>query len=81
MQMRYVLKNVQAICEAAGTSLENIVHRQCFHVDFADFAAGFEEWADHFRGDAPASTTVEIGGPLQVPGCLFLLGLVGYVPG
>ncbi len=81
MQMRYILSNVQAICEAAGTSLENIVHRQCFHTDFADFAASFEEWADHFPREAPASTTLEVGGPLQVPGCLFLLNLIGYVPG
>jgi len=81
LQMRYILKNVQAICEAAGTSLENIVHRQCFHTDFNDFAASFEEWAAHFPHEPPASTTIEIGGPLQVPGCLFLLNLIGYVPG
>ena len=34
-QMRYMLKNVAAICEAAGTSLENIVRRierDGFHV-------------------------------------------------
>jgi enamine deaminase RidA (YjgF/YER057c/UK114 family) len=80
-QMRYVLQNIEAICEAAGTSLDNLVQRQCFYASFDDFAASTEEWASHFPEAPPASTTVEIGGPLQVPGCLFLLNLVGYVPG
>lgn len=80
VQMRYVLKNVRAICEAAGTSLENVVHRQAFHTDLNDFAASFEAWSEHFSQVPPASTTMEIGGPLQVPGCLFLMNLVGYVP-
>ncbi len=80
MQMQYILRNVQHICEAAGTSLDHVVHRQCFHVDLNDFAASFEEWSAHFPHTAPASTTMEIGGPLQVPGCLFLLNLIAYVP-
>lgn len=80
MQTCHVVENVRAICEAAGTQLENIVHRQCFHANLEDFAASYEEWAGHFPGTPPATTTLEIGGPLQVPGCLFLLNLIGYVP-
>jgi enamine deaminase RidA (YjgF/YER057c/UK114 family) len=82
MQMRYVLKNVAAISEAAGTSLENLCRRQCFHDDFAYFSETMqEEWASHFPGDKPASTTLRIGGPLVVPGARFVLDLIGYVPG
>jgi hypothetical protein len=40
-----------------------------------------EEWQDHFPIDPPASTAVEVGGPLIAPGAHLLLGLVGYVPG
>jgi enamine deaminase RidA (YjgF/YER057c/UK114 family) len=80
-QMRYVLKNVAAISEAAGTSLENICRRQCFHDDFTWFAETMQdEWASHFLGDKPASTTLRIGGPLVLPGAHFVLDLIGYVP-
>ncbi len=81
MQMRYVLKNVAAISEAAGTSLGNLCRRQCFHDDFTWFSETMQdEWASHFKGDKPASTTLRIGGPLVVPGAHFVLDLIGYVP-
>jgi hypothetical protein len=37
-------------------------------------------WARHFPNAAPASTTIEIGGPLLVPGCKVLFDLIGYAP-
>lgn len=80
LEMAYMLANVAAIAEAAGSSLENICRRQCFHDDFTHFAQSIEEWASHFPGDKPASTTLEIGGPLQVPGAHCLLDLIGYAP-
>lgn len=79
-QMRYMLKNVAAICEAAGTSLEKIVRRACFHDEGDHFADSIEEWAKHFPGVKPASTTMKIGGPLVVPGANALLDLIAYVP-
>jgi enamine deaminase RidA (YjgF/YER057c/UK114 family) len=81
LQMRYMLKNVAAISEAAGTSLENLCKRQCFHDDFTWFSETMQdEWASHFPGDKPASTTLRIGGPMVVPGANILLDLIGYVP-
>ena len=79
-QMRYMLKNVAAICEAGGTSLENVVRRACFHDAGDHFADSIEEWAKHFPGVKPASTTMKIGGPLVVPGANALLDLIAYVP-
>ena len=80
-QMHYMLDNVAAICGAAGTSLENLCRRQAFHDDFTWFAETMEdEWASHFPGDKPASTTLRIGGPLVVPGAHILLDLIGYAP-
>lgn len=80
LQMRYILDNVAAICQAAGTSLDQICRRQAFHSDFADFAASMEEWADHFPIDPPASTTIKVGAPLIVPHAHVLLDLIGYAP-
>jgi enamine deaminase RidA (YjgF/YER057c/UK114 family) len=79
-QMRYMLKNIAVICEAAGTSLENIVRRACFHDTGQRFAESMEEWASHFPDRKPCSTTLIIGGPLVVPGAHTLLDLMAYVP-
>ncbi len=79
-QMRYMMKNVSAICEAAGTSVDQICRRACFHSDFQWFAESIEEWARWFPDDKPASTTLRIGGPLVVAGANTLLDLTAYVP-
>ena len=78
-QMRYMLKNVSAICEAAGSSLENVVRRACFHDTGERFAESMEEWASHFPDRKPASTTLIIGGPLVIPGAHTLSDLIAYV--
>jgi enamine deaminase RidA (YjgF/YER057c/UK114 family) len=81
MQMSYMLDNVSAISEAAGTTLENLCRRQAFHDDFTWFAETMQdEWASRFPGDKPASTTLRIGGPLVVPGAHILLDLISYAP-
>lgn len=80
LQMHYLLENVARISEAAGTTLENICRRQAFHDDFTWFQETIDEWASHFPGDKPASTTLRIGGPMVVPGAHVLLDLIGYVP-
>ena len=79
-QMRFMLTNVAAICEAAGTRVENVVRRACFHDDGTHFADSIEEWSSWFPGVKPASTTMKIGGPLVVPGANALLDLIAYVP-
>jgi enamine deaminase RidA (YjgF/YER057c/UK114 family) len=76
-----MMKNVAAICEAGGTSVEQICRRVCFHSDFQWFAESIEEWARWFPDDKPASTTLLIGGPLVVEGANTLLDLTAYVPG
>lgn len=79
-QMTYMLKNVAAICEAAGTSLDNVVRRACFHDHGEHFAEAIDEWAAHFPGLKPVSTTIILGGPHVVPGAHTLLDLIAYVP-
>ena len=78
--MRYMMKNVSAICQAAGTSVDRICRRLCLHSDFQWFSESIEEWARYFPEDKPASTTLRIGGPLVVPGENTLLDLIAYVP-
>jgi enamine deaminase RidA (YjgF/YER057c/UK114 family) len=79
-QMRYMMKNVAAICEKAGSKLEYVVRRACFHPDMQWFQESIDEWAAHFPGLKPASTTLKIAGPLVIPGANTLLDLIAYVP-
>jgi 2-iminobutanoate/2-iminopropanoate deaminase len=62
-QTRQVLKNVQAVLEAGGSSLENVVKTTCFLADINDFAAFNEVYQEFFPGDRPARSTVQVGLP------------------
>ena len=50
-------KNVAAILEAAGTSIEKVVKTTCFLADMADFAIFNEVYAKHFTS-APARSCI-----------------------
>jgi enamine deaminase RidA (YjgF/YER057c/UK114 family) len=79
-QMRYMMNNVSAICEAAGTQLSNVVRMVSFHDNTQLFGESLDEWAAHFPGIKPAATLIKVGGPLLVPGANSLLDLIAYVP-
>lgn len=53
-QTRQCLKNVQAILEAAGTSLDRVVSATFILAEETDFAGMNEEWAKWFPMDPPA---------------------------
>jgi len=58
-QTEQVIKNLKAILEAAGVSMEKIIKTTCFLSDMADFAAFNEVYAKHFTSK-PARSTVAV---------------------
>ena len=64
-ETRQVLKNIAAILEAAGSSLENVVKCNVYLADRHDFAAMNEAYAEVFRADPPARTTVQAHPPAE----------------
>ena len=60
-QTRQVLRNVQAILEEAGSSLDNVVKTTCFLSDIGDFAAFNEVYREFFASDPPARSTIQVG--------------------
>ncbi len=60
-QTRQVLRNVQAILEEAGSSLDNVVKTTCFLADIGDFAAFNEVYREFFASDPPARSTIQVG--------------------
>lgn len=59
-QTHQVLKNVQAILEAGGASLQSAVKTTVFLKDMTEFSAMNEVYGQFFRDSAPARTTVEV---------------------
>jgi 2-iminobutanoate/2-iminopropanoate deaminase len=58
-QTRQVLKNLSAVLEAAGTSLNNVVKTSVFLLDMSDFAVMNEVYAEFFNENKPARATVQ----------------------
>ena len=52
-------KNVAAIVEAAGSSMDKVIKTTCFLADMADFAAFNEVYAKHFTSK-PARSCVAV---------------------
>jgi 2-iminobutanoate/2-iminopropanoate deaminase len=67
-QTRQCLKNVAAILDAAGSSLDKLVSATFILRDPADFAGLNEEWLSWFPTDPPARQGAAL--PVDVPGLL-----------
>ena len=58
-QTEQVLKNLQAVLEAAGSGLNEVVKTTVFLADMNDFVAMNEVYARYFTQDFPARATVQ----------------------
>ncbi len=58
-QTEQVLKNLNAVLEAAGSSLNNVVKTTVFLADMNDFVAMNEVYARFFSENKPARATVQ----------------------
>lgn len=61
-QTQRVLANLQAVLEAAGSSLQQVVKTTVFLVDMQDFPAMNEVYAAAFVSHKPARSTVAVAG-------------------
>jgi 2-iminobutanoate/2-iminopropanoate deaminase len=59
-QTRQVLRNIAAVLEAAGSSLDKVVKTTVFLEDMGDFRAMNEVYAGFFANEPPARSTVEV---------------------
>jgi 2-iminobutanoate/2-iminopropanoate deaminase len=58
-QTKQVLKNLTAVLEAAGSSLNDVVKTTVFLADMNDFGAMNEIYAEYFNENKPARATVQ----------------------
>lgn len=78
-QMQAMLARAQAVCEAAGTSLSNVVRIQQYHTDLAGFQDACDAWATALPGAPLPLSAVQVPF-LPVPGCSVMLDLWVYIP-
>jgi len=79
-QVKYILKNAEAICQTAGTSTKNLVRRRALHFDLNELAEAEEVWIETLGDKLPPTTTFRTAGPLPVPGCTVQYDLVAFIP-
>src|SRR5438445_8440049 len=77
-QTRYVLENLAKTFKAGGTSLDQVVKAQVFHMDLANFAGFDEAWREFFPTPPPRTSVGTTG--LLVPGTLVEIDLIAAMP-
>ena len=73
-QTRQCLRNVSAILEAAGTSLDRIASATFILAEESDFAGMNEEWQKWFASDPPARQGAKL--PIRPKGMKISIGVI-----
>ncbi len=56
------VRNLKAVAEAAGGSLDSVIKTTIFLKNMSDFATVNEVYGSYFPGDKPARSTIEVAG-------------------
>jgi 2-iminobutanoate/2-iminopropanoate deaminase len=59
-QFQQVFRNLTAVLEASGSSIDHVVKATVFLADMNDYNAMNELYKKQFKGDPPARTTVQV---------------------
>jgi enamine deaminase RidA (YjgF/YER057c/UK114 family) len=79
VQTEVLLRNVDALCRAAGGTLQDVVRVQTHFTDLAHFDAAHEVWQRTFTEIPPAWTITQVKGPLPVRGAVLLSDVMAYI--
>ena len=80
LQAAYILKNVESICHAAGTGIQNLVKRRAIHTDLRDHVEADRLWREATGDRLPPTTCSRTESPLVVPGCSVQCDLTAVIP-
>ena len=79
-QAEFIIGNIEKLCEAAGTSLSNVVRVLQFHTDIGEFYPVYKVWERRLGGRPVPFSAVEVPSPLPVPGATVLIEAWAYAP-
>ena len=80
VQAEIIIGNVARLCEAAGTSLANVVRVMLFHTDIGEFYPVYKVWERHLGARPLPFSAVEVPGPLPVPGATVMMETWVHAP-
>lgn len=79
-QAEAIIENVTRLCEAAGTSLDNVVRLLLFQTDIREFYPIIKVFERRLGGRPLPFSAVEVPGPLPVPGATLMVETWVYAP-
>ena len=79
-QAECIVGNIARLCEAAGTSLANVVRVLQFHTDIGEFYPVYKVWERRMGGRPLPFSAVEVPSPLPVPGATLMIEAWAYAP-
>lgn len=79
IQTEQCLRNVEAILEAAGSSLNHVLRCGVFLVDISEFSKMNAVYERMFGSNKPARTTIQVVS-LPTPGLRVEIDAVAYIP-
>lgn len=79
-QVDHLVARARALCEQAGTRLENLLRLQLFVTDLAEVDAACQAFARHLPGLPLPLSIVQVPAPLPVPGCSLMADLWIHAP-
>jgi enamine deaminase RidA (YjgF/YER057c/UK114 family) len=80
LQAECIIDNIARLCEAGGTSLDNVVRVLMFFTDISDFYPVYRVWERTLGGQPLPFSAVEVPGPLPVPGAKVQIEAWVYAP-
>src|SRR5262245_43402195 len=79
-QTECIIDNIARLCEAGGTSLNNLVRVLMFFTDLAEFYPVCKVWGRRLGGRPLPFSAVEVPAPLPVPGATLQIEAWAYAP-
>jgi enamine deaminase RidA (YjgF/YER057c/UK114 family) len=79
-QAEHIIGNIAKLCEAAGTSLDNVVRVLQFHTDLREFYPVYKVWERRLGGRPVPVSAIEVPSPLPVPGATVQIEAWAYAP-
>ncbi|MFY9841111.1 MAG: RidA family protein [Xanthobacteraceae bacterium] len=72
-QAEVIIDSIERLCEAAETSLANVVRLLLFHTDIREFYTVYKVWERRLRARPVPFSAVEVPGPLPMPGATVMM--------
>jgi enamine deaminase RidA (YjgF/YER057c/UK114 family) len=79
-QAEHIIGNVEKLCAAAGSSIENVVRVLMFFTDIDEFYPVYKAWERRMGGRPLPFSAVEVPAPLPVPGATLQIEAWAYAP-